>query len=246
MRKISLMVLFIFTLMLMQGCQLLVLEEDTDEYRKLSDQYNEYVMHDVINFDDFKKVMNNATNLSNTSVFMVETDALDLFNRVTSAKHGTGLLIFKDSSYHFILTTFQMIDLANKRVNYFVNDAYGNQLNAEIFAADSKLGLGILRVPNVTEVYAIAEFANYMPLSNELVLMISNSYPTQNIHKLGFYLYQDELSYMKVVSSQNANGSPIFNLKLEVIGIQFAYGEEYIQIIDFQTIDDFVRPLLPI
>ncbi|BCR36573.1 S1 family peptidase [Mariniplasma anaerobium] len=246
MKKISLLIMFLALTLVIQGCQLLVFEENTFEYRQLSDQYNEYVMNDIINFDDFMSFMNEASNVTATSVFMIETDILDVFNRVTTTYHGTGTLFFDDVSYLYILTTFQVIDLNSRRVHYFVTDAYGEKMPAEIFAADSTLGLGILRVDRNSKDYEVINFASYLPLSDELVLMISDSFPTQNIQKLGYFLYQDETSYMEVTSSQNANGAPIFNLKLEMIGIQYLYGDTYVQIIDYNTIDDFIRPLLPI
>lgn len=246
MKKLSLIAILFALLITVSGCSILSVEENTFEFRELSDQYNEYVMNDVVNFDDFKNFMNEASNVSSTSVFMIETDVLDIFNRVTNTFHGTGTLFFEDTNYSYVLTTYQIIDLVSRRVHYFVTDIYGMKMSAEIFAADSTLGLGILRVDLNSTDYEIVDFASYMPLSNELVLMIANNYPTQNIQKLGHFLYQEEIPYMKVASSQNANGSPIFNLKLEVIGIQYLYGEAYVQMIDFNTIDEFIRPLLPI
>ncbi|MCD4827377.1 MAG: serine protease [Acholeplasmataceae bacterium] len=246
MKKLSLIVMFFGLIITISGCSILSVEEDTFEFRQLSDQYNEYVINDVVNFDDFRNLMNQASNVSSTSVFMIETDVLDVFNRVTNTYHGTGTIFFEDSNYFYVLTTYQIIDLVSRRVHYFVTDAYGQKMPAEIFAADSILGLGILRVDLNSTDYEIAEFASYIPLTDELVLMISNSYPTQNIQKLGRFLYQDDTPYMEVTSSQNANGSPIYNLKLEVIGIQYLYGDTYVQMIDFNTIDDFIRPLLPI
>ena len=246
MKKLCLIVMFFGLIITISGCSILSVEEDTFEFRQLSDQYNEYVINDVVNFDDFRNLMNQASNVSSTSVFMIETDVLDVFNRVTNTYHGTGTIFFEDSNYFYVLTTYQIIDLVSRRVHYFVTDAYGQKMPAEIFAADSILGLGILRVDLNSTDYEIAEFASYIPLTDELVLMISNSYPTQNIQKLGRFLYQDDTPYMEVTSSQNANGSPIYNLKLEVIGIQYLYGDTYVQMIDFNTIDDFIRPLLPI
>lgn len=246
MKKISLLLLFFSLMIVMQGCQLLIIEEDTNEYIQLSDQYNQYVMNDIIEFENFKDLMNDASNVAATSVFMIKTDGLDVFNRVIRNYYGTGTLIFEDAEYYYILTTFQVIDLTSRKVRYFVTDAYGEEMDAEMYAADPNLGLGILKVDINSSDYDIADFATYMPLTDELVLMISNNYPTQNIQRLGRFLYEDETAYMEASSAQNANGSPVFNLKLEVIGIQYIYDDTYIQIIDYQTIDSFVRPLLPI
>lgn len=243
MKKIGLIIMFLALSIVIQGCQLLVFEEDTVEYNQLSEQYNEYVMNDIIDFDDFKNFMNEASNVSTTSVFMIETNVLDTFNRVTTTYHGTGTLFFEGINYDYILTTFQVIDLNSRRVQYFATDAYGQKMTAQIFAYDSDLGLGILRVTKNLTDYDVVDFASYLPLSDELILMISNDYPTQNIQRLGSFLYQDDIAYMEVTSSQNANGSPIFNLKLELIGIQYLYGDTYVQMIDFNTINDFIETL---
>lgn len=246
MKKIYLTILMSLLLVLLYGCQMLVIEEDTFEYRQLSDQYNDYVMNDVVNYDDFIEIMNDATNITTTSVFMVETNELDIFRRLVNQKYGSGTIIFSDINYNYILTTFEMIDLQSRFVSYYIYDAYGTKIAAEIFAADSTLNLGILRSRITDENYHIVDFPDYLPLSNELVIMISNSYPTQNIHKLGLYLYQDEKSYVEVVSTKNANGSPVFNLQLELVGIQYLYGESYVLLVDYQDIYEFVSPLLPL
>lgn len=246
MKKIYVTILMSLLLVLLYGCQMLVIEEDTFEYRQLSDQYNDYVMNDVVNYDDFIEIMNDATNITTTSVFMVETNELDIFRRLVNQKYGSGTIIFSDINYNYILTTFEMIDLQSRFVSYYIYDAYGTKIAAEIFAADSTLNLGILRSRITDENYHIVDFPDYLPLSNELVIMISNSYPTQNIHKLGLYLYQDEKSYVEVVSTKNANGSPVFNLQLELVGIQYLYGESYVLLVDYQDIYEFVSPLLPL
>lgn len=246
MKKLSFLIILLVFLILLNGCDMLVIEEDTFEYRQLSDQYNDYVMNDVVNYEDFKDIMNDVTHVSTTSVFMIETQVLDIFRRVVSENFGTGTLIYTDNNYHYVLTTFQMINLQSRFVEYYVTDAYGNKLSAEIFAADSTLKLGILRIGHTDEEYALIDLPSYMPLSGELLVMISNNHPTQNIQKLGSYLYQDEMSYIKVESTQNANGSPIFNLQLELVGIQYLYGESYVLMIDYQTIYEFASPILPI
>jgi hypothetical protein len=246
MKKLSLLVM-LFTLgILIQGCSLLVIEEKSEAYDLLSDQYNQYIMNDIVDSADFREFMNEASDVSATSVFMVETDILDSFNRVRNTLYGSGTLIFEDTEYLYILTTYQVIDLNNENVKYFVTDAYGRLMTAEIFASDIILGLGLLRVEQNIIDYEVVDLASFLPLSDELVLMISNNYPTQNIQKLGYFLYQDETSYMEVASTQNANGAPIFNLKLEVIGIQYMLEANYVQIIDFDLINDFINPLLPI
>lgn len=246
MKKVVILIILLASSFLLQGCDLLIVEEDTFEYRQLSDQYNDYVLNDVVNYEDFRDIMNDATNITTTSVFMIETQVLDIFRRVIGQNFGTGTLIYTDNNYHYVLTTFQMINLQSRFVEYFVTDAYGNRLDGEIFAADSTLKLGILRIGHTDEDYALIDLPSYMPLSGELLIMISNDYPTQNVQKLGSYLYQDEMSYIKVTSSQNANGSPIFNLQLELVGIQYLYGESYVLMIDYKTIYEFASPILPI
>ncbi len=246
MKKIYSILLALMFLIFLQGCDMLIIEEDSFEYRQLSDQYNDYVMHDVINFEDFRDVMNDVTNITTTSVFMIETQVLDIFRRVTDQVFGSGTLIYTDDSYHYILTTFQMINLQSRFVEYYVTDAYGNRVTGEIFAADSTLKLGILRFQHTTEDYASIDLPSYMPITGELLIMISNSYPIQNIQKLGSYLYQDEMSYIEVTSTQSANGSPVFNLKLELVGIQYLYGETHVLLIDYNTIYRFASPILPI
>jgi hypothetical protein len=189
--------------------------------------------------------MNNASNIAATSTFMIETNGLDIFNRVINTYYGTGTLFYEDAEHLYILTTLQVIDLISRKVNYFATDVYGEELAAVVFATDSTLGLAILRVEQNSNHYEISDFATYMPLTDELVLMISHSYPIQSIQKLGRFLNQDETFYIETTSTQNANGSPVFNLQLEIIGIQYTFDETYVQIIDYEAIDSFIRPLLP-
>lgn len=246
MKKIVTVILLLLFAMTLQGCNLIVIEEDSVEYRRLSDQYNEYIVSDVVNYEDFRDVMNDATHITTTSVFSIETQVLDFFRRVVSQHFGTATLIYTDHNYHYVLTTFQMINLQSRFVDYYITDAYGNRVAGEIFAADSTLKLGILRFRHTNESYATISLPNFMPLSGELLVMILNNHPIQNLHKLGTYLYQDDASYVKVQSYQNANGSPVFNLQLELVGIQYLYGETHVLLIDYQTIYDFASPILPI
>ncbi|AUD63552.1 hypothetical protein BK010_08595 [Tenericutes bacterium MO-XQ] len=245
MKKIY-MILVLAMVLFLQSCGMIVIEEDTNEYRLLSDQYNAYIMHDVVSFDDFKDIMNDATNQTTLSVFMLEKETFNRFNSVTDRKYGTATLIYFDQNYLYLLTTFEMIDLNSQYINYYVHDAYGTEYEGEIYAADSSYSLGIIRVERTGVYYPKAKLADYLPLTNEMVLMISNDHPSQNIHRLGYYLNQNDQSYVEMISSMNANGSPVFNLQLELIGIQYLYGDAYILLIDYQTIYTFVSDLLPI
>lgn len=245
MKKITSLLVFILVLLL-QSCGVVVIEEDTEEYRELSDQYNAYIMNDVVSFDDFRDIMNEATNQTTLSVFMIEKETFNLFNSVTDRKYGTATMIHSDQNYLYLLTTFEMIDLNSKFINYYVYDAYGTEYEGEIYAADSGFDLGIIRVEKSGVYYPKAQLANYKPLNNEMVLMISNDYPSQNIQRLGLFLNQNNQSYVEMISSSNANGSPVFNLQLELVGIQYLYGDSYVLLIDYETIYTFVSDLLPI
>lgn len=245
MKKI-LLVIVLAMILVLQSCGVIVIEEDTDQYRLLSDQYNAYIMNDVVSFDDFKDIMNEATNQTTLSVFMLEKETFNRFNSVTDRKYGTATLIYFDQNYLYLLTTFEMIDLNSQYINYYIHDAYGTEYEGEIYAADSSYNLGIIRVERSGIYYPKAKLADYLPLTNEMVLMISNDHPSQNIQRLGFYLNQNDQSYVEMISSMNANGSPVFNLQLELIGIQYLYGDAYVLLIDYQSIYTFVSDLLPI
>jgi hypothetical protein len=245
MKKI-LLVIVLAMILVLQSCGVIVIEEDTDQYRLLSDQYNAYIMNDVVSFDDFKDIMNEATNQTTLSVFMLEKETFNRFNSVTDRKYGTATLIYFDQNYLYLLTTFEMIDLNSQYINYYIHDAYGTEYEGEIYAADSSYNLGIIRVERSGIYYPKAKLADYLPLTNEMVLMISNDHPSQKIQRLGFYLNQNDQSYVEMISSMNANGSPVFNLQLELIGIQYLYGDAYVLLIDYQSIYTFVSDLLPI
>jgi hypothetical protein len=177
---------------------------------------------------------------------MLEKETFNRFNSVTDRKYGTATLIYFDQNYLYLLTTFEMIDLNSQYINYYIHDAYGTEYEGEIYAADSSFNLGIIRVERTGIYYPKAKLADYLPLTNEMVLMISNDHPSQNIQRLGFYLNQNDQSYVEMISSMNANGSPVFNLQLELIGIQYLYGDAYVLLIDYQSIYTFVSDLLPI
>lgn len=255
MKKLIFFFLIFLFIILLQGCEMFVFEEDSEAFRELSSRYNQYVTDDIVqfdkrgqgvfHFDNFKKVANNATHIASTSVFMVETNGLNILNQVVSEKYGTGTLIHIDDKYMYILTTFEMIDLKSRKVHYEISDVYGDNLTAERFAFDEALGLALLRVRHTSKIYPVVDFPSYFPLSNELVLMISNNYPTQNIHKFGYYLNQDGQSYIETVSTAQATGSPVFNLKLEVIGIQQTYDQSHVSLIDYETILSFIDANLP-
>jgi len=245
MKKI-LFVIVLAMILILQSCGVIIIEEDTDQYRLLSEQYNAYIMNDISSFDDFKDIMNEATNQTTLSVFMLEKETFNRFNIVTDTKYGTATLIYFDQDYLYLLTIFEMIDLYSQYINYYIHDAYGTEYEGEIYAADSSFNLGIIRVERTGTYYPKAKLADYLPLTNEMVLMISNDHPSQNIHRLGFYINENDQSYVEVMSSMNACGSPVFNLQLELIGIQYLFGDAYVRLIDYQSIYTFVSDLLPI
>lgn len=232
--------LIVFTLViLLQSCGMIVVEEDTEEYRMLSDQYNQYITHDAVDFDDFKELMNNVTHQTTLSVFMLVIETKNALNRVTSRTQQTAVLVEYDLKYMYILTTYQRVDERANSIDYNVFDAYGNLLEGELYDYDEELCL--IRVERTGTNYPKAELANFLPINKELVVMISNDDTVLNMQKLGLFLYQNEASYVEIASFENAIGSPVFNLRLELIGIQVSYGTEHALLIDYQVISEFLE-----
>jgi hypothetical protein len=95
MKKLSLLIILLVFSFMIQGCQLMVVEEDTDEYRQLSDQYNDYITSDISEVDNFREFMNEASDVLVTSVFMIEADVLDNFGRVKMTYMVQGHLSMK-------------------------------------------------------------------------------------------------------------------------------------------------------
>jgi hypothetical protein len=228
----------VMLVILLQSCGMIVVEEDTEEYLMLSDQYNQYITHDAVDFDDFKALMNNVTNQTTLSVFMLVIETKNTFNRVTSRSYQTATLVENDLKYMYLLTTYEKVDERATSIDYSLYDAYGNLLEGELYDHDEELC--VIRVEKAGTAYPKAQLTKFHPMNKELVIMISNADTVLNLQKLGFFLYQNEASYVEIKSLESAIGSPVFNLKLELIGIQVSYGVEHALLIDYLVISEFL------
>ena len=239
MKKLLLSLSLVFFLMIAQGCDLIIIEEDSDEYRALSEEYDAFVERDISKFEDFRDIMNKAANENNTSVFMIKAESKNFFGSITNRTHATGLLISPINDYIFILT---LLDDEQEGVStkYYATDAYGEELSATLYKTDETSNLAILKVRRASQTYETIKFASKFPQNNELVIMISNHFPTQNIIKLGVFEMIEDVPYMKIDSVIEAHGSPVYNVDLEVLGIQLQSSEGLTEIVTYNQIQNFI------
>ena len=225
MKKISLYIMIFTLVILLTGCEFIVVEQKSVEYNQLSNQYDKYIENDLFQYEDFKDFVNNASDQTVTSVFTVERHLRNSVGVSLSQSYGNATLIYDDMDHLYLITTYDMLDMDNKYTTYDVYDAYGNQLEAEVYAYDHMLNLAILSVEKNDEDYNISIIALYIPLSNELALKVTNDYPIQNQMKLGFVQSLNTI-YVEIKSDAHLPGSPVFNSNLELIGIEYMHDFE--------------------
>lgn len=241
--------LFIVLLLILSGCLEIIQEEDSDEYRALSAQYDDFITHDVLKDEQFESFINSATFESILSNVMIKTQFFNDLNSLVETRYGSGVIVSK-GVYYYVLTTSSLINSDQyHNATYQVTDYQGRITRAYVDHDSTSYGLTVLRFQRTLDTHLPAiEFADQMPLNGEPILEFGYKGKVMNSMTMGLMVdrYVDEATsyqyfYTTIASDAYANGSAIINLNNQLIGIQVDVVDGMSYAISIQEIIEFLQ-----
>jgi len=246
MRKLSL--IFMLMVFILSGCFNTV-NEDSDEYRALSSQFDSFVSHDIIDVDQFEAFVNKATFESIMSNVMIKVLIYDSFHKIAEVRYGSGV-IFAVGAYNYVMTTFDLTNNPlNDMVSYQVTDYQGRTSNAIIDVVSEEYELAVLRFVRVlSNRLPAVDFASQDSLIGEPVMLFGYIGEVMNSMSMGLVedsnpndVTLDRYMHTSIPSDLNANGSAIININNELLGIQIGIQDGFSYAVSISDILNFLK-----
>lgn len=223
------LIVLLFTLaLLLSGCIKVIDEEDSDEYRALSSQYDAFITHDISDDQQFEAFLNTATFETIQSNIMIKVSIYDDLNNLVETRYGSGVVVSK-GVYYYVLTINSLTYTSDyHNVTYQTTDYQGRVTKAYIDHISLDYGLTVLRYQRVLATrLPVIDFASDVSLQGEPLLQFGYKGETMNSMIMGLMIeeYLDEETsleyfYTSIPSDEYANGSAIINMSNQLIGIQ--------------------------
>ena len=234
MRKLTfLMILLSFFI---SGCTFFVVEENSEEYRALSNQYNSYILSDVSQLENFQSFINDVTLTSSVASVMIEVKVYSSLGLLLETRHGSGVIFHQDSVNYHIMTTYELTNINHgQTLSIEVSDYLGRTYRAFTRRDSEELGLSGIRIAkNSQRILGVLEIAEYAPLVGQPVMLIGYQRRIINALTMGMIIevsYNDEqeLIHLKtsVLSDSFGNGGVMIDMNHKIIGIQYEVENGY-------------------
>ncbi len=151
---------------------------------------------------------------------------------------GSGVIIYENSSYYYILTNYHIVKLRDgyKNRKFTIEDCYGNEYSGSFVAQTSAYDLGLLRIGKKSNIKLnVIEFSDNNPNQNDIVVSISQPMGQRSTVSYGKVIGIGNAPVLsdgtqitgKVIisSAKTANGSSggaVLDTNLELIGLHYA------------------------
>ncbi|MDI6452944.1 S1C family serine protease [Peloplasma aerotolerans] len=228
MKKMLMLILLLATLL--NGCAIFVIEEDTEEFKILASQYQNYIANDINIFDRFQTFINVVTLETTISSVMIEVKVYSPLGVLLETRYGSGVIFEEDSSNYHVLTTFDLTKLSSgQTMSIEISDYLGRTYRGFLRKSSEDLGLsGIRFVKNRNRVLQTLDISDSLPLIGEPIMLIGYQGEIINALTMGLitgYIKTDENIVQavetNVLSDAFGNGGVMINMNHEIIGIQF-------------------------
>ncbi len=162
----------------------------------------------------------------------------------SSAMQGSGVIYKADDNYYYILTNNHVVvqEEDKSRYKYEVEDLYGNVYEAQLLCNDPAYDLAVLKFARPNDVQlGVALINETVPKKNATVISLGAPGGQYNFTSWGELLYYTDVSGVEGDSTTAINfdvyvhscplnsgssGGALLNTKLELIGINYAAGDE--------------------
>jgi len=212
------------------GCTIFIVEEDSEEYIALSNQYDNYRLSDISQLENFQSFINEVTLSSSVASVMIEVKVYSPLGLLLETRHGSGVIFYQDSANYHIMTTYDLTNIEQKQtLSIEVSDYLGRTYRAFTRRDSEELGLSGIRIAKNSqrklEVLPISEFP---PLAGQPVMLIGYQRRIINALTMGMIVevtYNDEHELINiktsVLSDNFGNGGVMIDMNHKIIGIQY-------------------------
>ena len=228
MRKLTfLMILLSFFI---SGCSYFVIEDDSIEYIALANQYDNYILSDINQLENFQSFINDVTLNSSLASVMIEVKVYSQLGLLLETRYGSGVIFYQDSANYHILTTFELTHIDDKEtLSIEVSDYLGRTYRAFTRLDSEELGLSGIRIAkNSQRILGVLEIAKYPPLVGQPVMLIGFQRRIINALTMGMVIevnYNEDQEFINmkttVLSDNFGNGGVMIDMNHEIIGIQY-------------------------
>jgi archaellum component FlaF (FlaF/FlaG flagellin family) len=228
MRKLTFLIILLA--FFISGCTFYVVEDDSEEYIALSNQYDNYILSDINQLENFQSFINNVTLNSSLASVMIEVKVYSSLGLLLETRHGSGVIFHEDSANYHILTTYDLTNIDERQtVSIEVSDYLGRTYRAFTRRDSISLGLSGIRIAkNSRRILGVLEIADYPPLEGQPVMLIGYQRKIINALTMGMIIevnYNEDnmLINLKtsVLSDDFGNGGVMIDMNHDIIGIQY-------------------------
>ncbi|MBU1143696.1 MAG: S1C family serine protease [Firmicutes bacterium] len=228
MKKLTFLIILLS--FLLSGCTFFVVEEDSEEYVALSNQYDNYILSDINQLENFQSFINGVTLSSSLASVMIEVKVYSSLGLLLETRYGSGVIFHEDSANYHILTTFELTNVDDRQtISIEISDYLGRTYRAFTRRDSSELGLSGIRVAkNSQRILGVLAIADYPPLVGQPVMLIGYQRRIINALTMGMIIEvnhneDNELINLKttVLSDNFGNGGVMIDMNHEIIGIQY-------------------------
>jgi hypothetical protein len=245
MRKLRLLSL-LFILML-TGCTLFILEEDTDAYRALSEQFFDYQTNDISDIKNFQAFINTVTLETSIASVKVEVTVYSGLGLLLETRYGSGVIFHVTQTEYHVMTDIKLTQKeATQFISIDIHDYLGNIYTGTLKYQDESLGLSGVRFTKGSATLKALSIAKQPTFEGEPIMLIGYQRKIINALTMGLlhsYLYNEteELIGFKtnIPSDDFGNGAVLIDMTHQMIGIQYLYSDGFLYAISYSQLQTF-------
>lgn len=218
------------------GCSYFVVEEDSEEYRALASQYDNFILSDISQLENFQSFINGVTLTSSVASVMIEVKVYSSLGLLLETRYGSGVIFYQDNVDYHIMTTYHLTSInQGQTLSIEVSDYLGRTYRAFTRRDSNELGLSGIRIAkNSQRTLGVLEIADYAPLVGQPIMLIGYQRRIINALTMGMvvevtYNDDEELLNLKtsVLSDNFGNGGVMIDMNHKIIGVQYQVENGY-------------------
>lgn len=231
-------------LMLLSGCGLYIGEEQSKDFKNLSQQYDAYIDQDISNEKLFYELINGAMVEVMPSIVEIEISVYSNLNILVEKRISSGVIFEQlNEGYFVLIDQSQTTVLQGQKLEYRIIDFMNNTYMAQHLYSDELEPITILYMTSKSTKLRKISIASFTPKVGEPVLLMGNHFGIQNATAMGLITsYRPDLNrmYTSIPSDASSHGGAIINNQLELIGIQTTLLDDTSVFISLNVIKDIL------
>ena len=219
----------------------------------------------LLNYDRMSEKVLDVAKMSTVKITTKSYSSLlwGAYETSASQKSGEGVIVKDDDENYYILTTYDLLvkDEGYEKLEYNVEDCFGNKYQATLVHSSATSNLGILKISR-SNALLVCKLASAAPAVREEIAIVKNIATSGYSPCFGKVLSYDKVEHGEIDGSAHdinyvmmihdvdtdvrISGRPVFNMNLELVGIQCGtLTKEEIEIerkhaIPFETIQKYI------